>query len=186
MIKKPTTVNELSRHKPHSDRPDGYMRPEQTLQEQAAQLEYLMPRLARRLFTIERDHPAEELPLAQLRVCAILQNGSRTLSAISEELGISVSATTQIADRLEKAGLVERMAGQDDRRTKKLQLSIHGHEMMRTRRERRIERATKALTKLEPDLRSRAIEILQVLMEAVESVTLDKLPEDPIGVRQEQ
>ena len=181
MSENSTAIIQLS-----ADSPNSKEWIEQTLRDQAAQLEYLMSRLARRLFTIDRDHPAEELPLAQLRVCAILQNESRTLSAISEKLGISVSATTQIADRLEKAGLVERVGGQDDRRTKKLRLSSTGQEMMQSRRERRIERAVKALSKLEPELRAIAIQTLQVLMEAVESVTPDKQQEDPIGVRQEQ
>ena len=103
---------------------------EDTLLTQAADLEALLPKLMRRLFTLDPSHPANELPVAQLRVCTILQAGPRTVSAISEELGISVSASTQIADRLERAGFVERVAGQDDRRMKKLQLTLHGAEVL--------------------------------------------------------
>src|SRR5260370_5467911 len=103
---------------------------EDILLAQAADLESLLPKLMRRLFTLDPSHPANELPVAQLRVCTILQAGPRTVSTISEELGISVSAVTQIADRLERAGFVERVAGQDDRRMKKLQLSAHRPEVI--------------------------------------------------------
>lgn len=142
-----------------------------SLREQAAELEKLLPRLTRRLFSMEKDHAAEELPLAQLRVCSILMGGPRPLSAIGEELGISVSATTQIADRLEKACLVERVACQEDRRIKNLQLSTHGWEMMRTRRERRIERALQSLQKMSRRDRDEAMHLLHLLMSAVEDPT---------------
>src|SRR2546422_11362362 len=121
--------------------------------EQAARLESLIPRLARRLFALEPNHPAAELPVAQLRVCSILQAGSRTPSAIGEELGISVSAVTQIADRLELSGLVERVAARDDRRVRRLQLTPRGEEMMRSRRETRIRSAAEALQQLPAELR---------------------------------
>ena len=149
------------------------MEPDDDLREQAVQIEHLLPRLLRRLFTIERDHPATELPLAQLRVCTILQAGPRTLSAIGEELRISVSATTQIADRLEKVGMVERVSGQDDRRTKKLQLSPHGRALMQSRRDERIQRAVRALSEMPPDLRANAVQTLHALMEAVDATLPD-------------
>ncbi len=161
-------------------------RGEETLQRQAEELECLLPRLMRRMLTLERDHPAMELPLAQLRVCTILQGGPRTLSAIGEELNISVSATTQIADRLERVNLVERVCGQDDRRTKKLQLSVTGAEMMRSRREQRTLHAARALAQLSAPQREAALHALQSLMEAVNATVPPAPHEDPLGVRQEQ
>src|SRR5438552_15134127 len=99
----------------------------------------------RRLFTLDPSHPANDLPLAQLRVCTILQSGPRTVSAIVEELRISVSAATQIADRLERSGLVERVAEPDVRRMHQVQLTVHGTEGMRSRRETRVHGAATAL-----------------------------------------
>lgn len=159
---------------------------DETLQRQAQELECLLPRLMRRMLTLERDHPATELPLAQLRVCTILQGGPRTLSAIGEELNISVSATTQIADRLERVSMVERVCGQDDRRTKKLQLSPTGAEMMRSRREQRTLHAARALAQLTPEQRESALHALQSLMDAVNATVPPAPHEDPLGVRQEQ
>src|SRR5580704_18080599 len=97
--------------------------PEDVLQEQALQLESLLPALNRKLFTLVPDHPSAEIPMAQLRTCSILQFGPRTMTSLSEELGISLSAMTQIADRMERAGLVERIMMREDRRQRLLQLS---------------------------------------------------------------
>jgi DNA-binding MarR family transcriptional regulator len=137
-----------------------------TLLDQAAQLECLLPLLARRLFTLDPSHPAMDLPVAQLRVCTILQAGPRAMSAISEELGISISAITQIADRLERAGFVERVTEPDDRRMKRLQLTPHGAEVMRSRREQRVRRVADALAQLPPAAREAVLAALQALVEA--------------------
>ncbi len=155
---------------------------EDTLLTQAASLESLLPKLMRRLFTLDPSHPANELPVAQLRVCTILQAGPSTVSAISEELGISVSAATQIADRLERVGYVERVAGQNDRRMKKLQLTVHGAEVMRSRRETRVRGAAAALEQLPPAARAEVLHALHVLLEA-SLATAPRVPEaEPIGV----
>ena len=159
---------------------------EENVRMQAEQLEMLLPRLMRRLFSLEPDHPASELPIAQLRVCTILQAGPRTLSAIGEELGISVSATTQIADRLEKSALVERISGQDDRRTKKLQLSAHGCAMMKSRREVRTRRAALVLEHLPAEQRAVVLNAVHALLAAADAATPTMRHEDPIGIRQEQ
>jgi DNA-binding MarR family transcriptional regulator len=137
-----------------------------TLCDQAARLEWLLPALLRRLFTLDPAHPVAELPLAQLRVCMILQAGPRTMSAIGEELGTTVSAVTQIADRLERAGLVERVPEGSDRRAKRLQLTPHGADVMRSRRETRIRRAAEALTPLPPATREAVLHALQTLLDA--------------------
>ena len=155
---------------------------EDTLLTQAADLEALLPKLMRRLFTLDPSHPANELPVAQLRVCTILQAGPRTVSTISEELGISVSAATQIADRLERAGFVERVAGQDDRRMKKLQLTPHGADVMRSRRETRVRRAAAALELLPPAARAEVLEALNVLLDAGLAAAARVSEEEPIGV----
>ena len=155
---------------------------EETLLAQAATLESLLPKLMRRLFTLDPSHAANELPVAQLRICTILQAGPRTVSTISEELGISVSAATQIADRLERAGFVERVAGRDDRRMKQLQLTAHGAEVMQSRRETRVRRAAAALEQLPLPARAEVLQALHVLLDASLAMA-PRLPEaEPIGV----
>src|SRR5258707_163958 len=117
----------------------------------AAQLECLLPTLLRRPYTLD---PVSEVPVAQRQVCSILPSGARSMSSLSDELCISVSAVTQIADRLEKAGMVERISEPDDRRMKILQLTEVGQEIMRRRRENRVKRISLDLAHLSPAVRA--------------------------------
>ncbi len=153
--------------------------------EQAAELERLLPLLMRRLFTLEPDHPATELPLSQLRVCMILQPTARTLSELSRELGISVSAVTQLTDRLELAGLVERVTGTEDRRTRRVQLTATGAEMMRVRQSARIAKVIRALELLPPNQGDEVLSSIRVLLEAATAAAPVPQFEDPVTVRQE-
>jgi len=132
---------------------------------QAEAIADLLPRLMRKLFTFDRD-PVAELPLAQLRVCTLLLGGPRPISAISRELGISVSAMTQLADRLERTRLVKRVAGQSDRRGRQLQLTDRGGRVMRQREEARIRRVEAALDHLSATTRQEVLMALEQLMQA--------------------
>ena len=156
------------------------------LLEQAAQIECLLPKLMRRLLTLDPSHPVHELPLAQLRVCVILQSGPKTMSALSDELGISVSAVTQIADRLEASGYVERLAGPDDRRMKVLQLTPLGADLMRARRETRVKRTAEALGQLTCRQRQDVLDAVRMLLEASEATAPVPPIEDPVGIRIQQ
>jgi DNA-binding MarR family transcriptional regulator len=136
------------------------------LREQSEAVVSLLGSLMRRLFTLEADDPAMELPLAQMRVCGVLMDGPRTMGAISRELAISHSAMTQIADRLERAGMVERVLEADDRRCKSLRLTPRGVEIMRSRREGRVLRALRALDRLSPSDRDAVVSALRILLDA--------------------
>jgi DNA-binding MarR family transcriptional regulator len=157
-----------------------------TLQEQAEQLECLLPKLMRRLFTLEADHPAMELPLAQLRMSLILYSGPRPITSLSEEMSISVSAATQIADRLERAGMVERVSDNEDRRIKNLRLTTTGAEIMRSRQETRVRRAAETLAGVPEATRKEAVRIIQALLDA-SIATTPKFPDkDTLSARLEQ
>lgn len=137
-----------------------------SLSSQAEALESLLPRLMRQLFTIDPEHPTAEMPLAQLRLCYLLMERSRSLTSIAEELGISVSAATQIADRLERTQIVERLPSSDDRRMKQLQLTSQGQKIMESRRQTRVEYARKALEHLPESRREMVLEALNELLSA--------------------
>jgi DNA-binding MarR family transcriptional regulator len=136
------------------------------LAEQAADLTDLLPRLMRAMFTLDDSDPTMELPVAQLRVCTLLDPGPRTISDLAKELNITVSAVTQLADRLESAGLVERLPGQEDRRTKRLHLTKQGAETLRARRQRRLTRAAEVLRGLSPIDRAEVLTALATLLGA--------------------
>ena len=156
------------------------------LQEQAERLECLLPKLMRRLFTLPADHPAMELPLAQLRMSLILQVGPRAMSSLSEELSISVSAATQIADRLERAGMVERVSDSDDRRIKNLRLTVAGAEIMRSRREARVRRAAETLAGVPEATREETLRAIQALLDASLTAATRVPNEDTLSAHVEQ
>ena len=141
------------------------------LLDQAVELEILLPRIMRTIFSLKTSHPTTELPLTQLRLCLTLMNGSLSLSNVADELKISPSAATQIADRLEKIGMVERICCPDDRRVKKLKLTELGYETMRERQEERIQDAEAALGKLTLERRESLMEGLRELLAAAQETS---------------
>jgi len=151
------------------------------LQEQSAEVASLLSKLIRRLFSLYSDDPAMDLPVAQMRVCGILRDGPRAMSVISRELGVTQSAMTQIADRLERAGMVERVSEPEDRRVKSLQLTSRGVEIMRSRSDRRISRVVKAMQQLSPDERNTAVFALNKLLQASIATAPEVSEDTPIS-----
>jgi DNA-binding MarR family transcriptional regulator len=138
------------------------------LHEQAIEVSEALSMLLRRFSAIDTEGPTADLPVAQLRVCGILRSGQRTMSALSKELGISLSAVTQLADRLEKAQLVERVVEADDHRVKCLQLTQHGRQVVEARKSKRVERVLDALGRLSPRELDLAIRGMRVLVNAAD------------------
>jgi DNA-binding MarR family transcriptional regulator len=136
-----------------------------TILEQAKTMAALLPALMRQLFAGENGLAAK-LPLAQLKVCGAIYVGSRPMSDLGRELGVSQSAMTQIADRLEREGLARRVAAEDDRRIRCLQLTDRGEKMMRLRESARVQRASSVLARLAPAARRDVLAALQTLIGA--------------------
>lgn len=142
-----------------------------SIREQAATLNTLVSKVMRRINMLEAEDPIIELPIAQMRVCFVLLDSPKTMSNLSKELGISLSAVTQLANRLEKANLVERHVEPDDLRVKMMQLSPHGEKLMRARREQRIERLIKMLECMQAEDRSLITQAFQKLYDT--SIMID-------------
>lgn len=143
--------------------------------EQAKAIAGLLPAIMRQLFTLE-DDLAAELPLGQLRVCAILRDGPHPMSVLSRELGVSLSAMTQIADRLERAKLVSRVAEGGDRRIRCLQLTPKGEKMMNRREDSRVRRVLAVLNNLSSDARKEIVAALDTLMNTSSTIRVIEKP----------
>jgi DNA-binding MarR family transcriptional regulator len=139
--------------------------------EQAAELEWLLPRVARQLGMVYVDPLAPDITIRQLHVCMLLESGPLTISEISRKLGVCLSATTQIADRLEKSGMVERIPNGLDRRAKYLRLTLQGCLRMRQWRELRLRRARTVLSQLSQECRIEVLHMLNVLATAAGEVS---------------
>jgi DNA-binding MarR family transcriptional regulator len=131
---------------------------------EAQELTTLFLAVARQLLSV--DDQAAELPLRQLRVCMTLFEGPRAMSSLSRELGVSQSAMTQIADRLERARLVRRSFEGTDRRVRSLQLTPRGQRMMQLREEARVERAATVVAEMSGDERGEVLSALRRLLAA--------------------
>ncbi|MSQ97526.1 MAG: MarR family transcriptional regulator [Gemmataceae bacterium] len=118
------------------------------------------------------DDAASDLPLRQLRVCMILAAGPQSMSALSRELGVSLSATTQIADRLVAAGLAQRLPEGTDRRVRCLQLTPRGRQIMERRDRIKARRAQAALRRMRPGESKKLMSALAALQSACQESRL--------------
>lgn len=134
--------------------------------ERALKLESALPRLMRAMYRPNGDDPLSELPVAQLRVVRLLFTESKTHSAVGDELGISLSAVTQMANRLEQIGLIERIEDQNDRRVKFLRLTPTCKEVMTQRQQRRVARIKEVLATLQDDEQAVIIDSIEKLVAA--------------------
>lgn len=146
---------------------------ENNLRDDAEMIESLLHSLLGCLTSGNHDESIIDLPLAQFRLCNALCGKARSMSSISRELGTSLSAVTQIADRLERSGIVKRIARSDDRRVRCLQLTDRGEEMMRLHEEHRIRRMAEVLARLSSEQRKTIAAAFETLVEAAEK-TVDR------------
>ena len=152
----------------------------------AESLTGLLPRLLRGLSPPDRSVPGgkdviEELPLAQLRLCGALIEGPRAMSALSRELGVSLSALTQIADRLERVRLVKRTAAEDDRRVRCLQLTPRGQRVMQKRRDARLRSSVAVLERLSAPERELVLAAMETLVSACGRAQGNPLADNPLA-----
>jgi DNA-binding MarR family transcriptional regulator len=143
------------------------------LAKQAKAMVSLLPAVMRSMFRLD-DDLATELPLAQLRVCALLLEGPRSMSFLSRETGVTLPAMTQIADRLERSRLVNRVSEGTDRRVRCLQLTARGEHLMHRRDNERLKAAEAVLRKLSPQSRTELLKTLEELLQACGTVTGNK------------
>jgi DNA-binding MarR family transcriptional regulator len=130
--------------------PPSVARSELTAQAHAVQA--VLRGIGRNLLAI--DDPTMDLPLRQLKVCLALLRSSCSMSEIGREIGMSPSAVTQVSDRLERRGMVERVFEEGDRRVRRLQLTAKGLRLMRRHEEKQLHKIAGALVGLtEKELR---------------------------------
>jgi DNA-binding MarR family transcriptional regulator len=115
----------------------------------------------RQLFGV--DDSMLDLPLRQFKVCLALYGESRSMSEIGRELNLSPSAVTQISDRLERRGMIERVFLDEDRRVRKLRLTAKGQKIVRSREQKQLRRIAEALEPLDHDELGKAIVGLEIL-----------------------
>ena len=142
---------------------------QQDLLETAEAVAGLMPRLARGLSSAEKD-PADDLPLAQLRLCGILSEGPRPMSALSRDAG-------RFAQRLDAdrrppgAGAAGEARGRRKRPPRPLPATHRpGRKDDAQRREARVLRTLAVLERLSAPQREAVRASLEILVDACSAV----------------
>ena len=112
------------------------------------------------------DDPLVDLPVGQMRMMRLLAVRSWTPSSLGDELGLSVSAVTQMANRLDAIGLVTRTEDPMDRRVKHLSLTTLGLDLMTKRQERRVHHLASVLALIPESRQQEIIEAMEELLDA--------------------
>ncbi len=118
-----------------------------------------------------------DLPVAQLRVLNVLGREASdrrlTMGELAEALGVALSTATQIVERIEKRGLVQRAHGDpDDRRVVRLALTQQGQDLLDNRRRLRRARLALALDALDSRQQSALAQALHPLAEAARALAV--------------
>ena len=111
-------------------------------------LESTPPRINRFLNANMEDDPIADLPIAQARFLKTLAESPKTATQMSEELGLTLSAVVQMAQKLVDADWIEKMPDDHDRRIKVFRLSHNGAQALDSRKIHRLEQAQKLLSQL--------------------------------------
>jgi DNA-binding MarR family transcriptional regulator len=90
------------------------------------------------------------LSLTAAAALATLERGSRRLTELAADEGVTQPAMTQLVGRLEASGLVERCADPEDGRVVRVQLTGAGRDLIARRRAARAERLAGLLAALSP------------------------------------
>jgi DNA-binding MarR family transcriptional regulator len=127
----------------------------------AAELRPVLLRLAREL-----RKETEQLGITSRQatlIWLVKRNPGLSLAELASEEGISPPAMSGHIDRLERAGLLERVRSSDDRRRVGLRLTDKGERLMRRVRARRTTWLTDRLRTLEPE----ALESIEAALPAL-------------------
>jgi DNA-binding MarR family transcriptional regulator len=112
-----------------------------------------------------------DLSFSQIAVLMRLKHRDKIgVSGIGEQMGVTNAAASQAVDRLVNLGLIERTEDPDDRRSKRLELTEKGHQLIEQGirvRSKWMEGLTRALTPAQQDL---IISALTLLLEAAQKM----------------
>ena len=124
--------------------------------------------------TVFHSLPAPELealPMAQLRLLMTLHRlRDATMKDFSEEMQVSQSTVTQLADKLTRRGLAERHADPDDRRIARLRLTETALKIMESGDQERRETLDTICRALPAGRQAEIVASLTALAEAAEAV----------------
>jgi len=112
-----------------------------------------------RIFEDQVGGPLKLRPVEYTVLTLIAENPGGSLAQLARALAVTAPNITNIVDRLESRGLIERSQSEEDRRTQVLHTSVRGRELVREATER-ILAAEKAQVPLTPGEHAMLVELL--------------------------
>ena len=91
----------------------------------------------------------------------VASDGGRRVGALADDLGVNQSNASRLVDRLERQGLVRRVRDVEDGRAATVDLTGAGRRVMEAVNRHRLAALRPVLEQMDPDLRGRAVEVLQ-------------------------
>lgn len=138
--------------------------------ELAGHLDSLMQRLSVSTHR-QKNQFAEEIGISRQQfdvLCIIYEKGQITMGELCKEISSACSTATDLADKLEKAGYVERLREKRDRRVVRLNILPKGEKLIKSVIERRAEKLGLILETFEEEDRMKTISFLETLTDKLE------------------
>jgi DNA-binding MarR family transcriptional regulator len=134
--------------------------------------------LLQRLSTIthkQKNQFAEELGISRQQfdvLCIVYEKGMITMGELCREISSACSTATDLADKLEKAGYVERVREKRDRRVVRLNILPEGEKLVKSAYEKRVELLSGLLEEFpnEGDAQLEAISFIEALVDKLARV----------------
>lgn len=105
-----------------------------------------------------------DLTILQFGALLLLEDGQeRTVGALSEQIGRSMSATSRMVDQLVKRELLRRQEDPNDRRARRVTISPAGRKLLATMMRRRAEAELKLMDSLAPEEQRIVVRGLELL-----------------------
>ncbi|MBI2862112.1 MAG: MarR family transcriptional regulator [Chloroflexi bacterium] len=112
--------------------------------------------------------PAHDFPLVQVWALMLLaQEGSKTVGEVAQGVGVSCPAATELVDRLEQRGAVQRVRSPQDRRKVLVQLTPKHAEVIRAAVAERRDRVASALEQLTSQEQESLVRGLRLIVRAL-------------------
>lgn len=119
----------------------------------------------------QKNQFAEEIGISRQQfdvLCIIYDKGQITMGELCKEISSACSTATDLADKLEKAGYVERIREKRDRRVVRLNILPKGEKLVKDVTKRRAEKLGDILETFEEEDRMKTISFLETLTDKLD------------------
>ncbi|KUO63836.1 MAG: MarR family transcriptional regulator [Gracilibacter sp. BRH_c7a] len=140
------------------------------IKELAGHLDNLLQRISNSTHK-QKNFFAEEIGISRQQfdvLCIIYEKGQVTMGELCKEISSACSTATDLADKLEKAGYVERIREKRDRRVVRLNILVKGEKLVKSVIERRAETLRQILETFDQEDRMKMISFFETLTDKLE------------------